>query len=140
MVDKIKPEHRSWNMSRIRSKNTSPEMRVRSFLHHHGYRFRLHDKSLPGSPDVVLKKHQTVIFIHGCYWHRHNGCKQGGYFPKDPSQGVEFWNNKFEKNVQRDKKNIMKIEATGWKVIVVWECETTSKDKLEVSLRPLLES
>jgi len=111
-------------MSKIRSKDTAPELLVRSFLHRSGYRFRLHDKSLPGSPDIVLKKHRTVIFVHGCYWHRHPGCKQGSYFPKDPKQGIEFWQDKFDKNIQRDKKNIEQLQKLGWKVVVIWECQT----------------
>ncbi len=131
MADRISKERRSWNMSRIRSRDTSPEMRVRSFLHRHGYRFRLHDKNLPGSPDVVLRKHRTAIFVHGCYWHRHQGCKQGAYFPKDPKQGVEFWRDKFVNNVQRDKKNRMLLEDLGWNVAVIWECQTKNDEMIK---------
>ncbi len=131
MADRISKEHRSWNMSRIRSKDTSPEKRVRSFLHRAGYRFRLHVKTLPGSPDIVLSKHRTAIFVHGCYWHRHPGCKQGAYFPKDPKQGIEFWREKFEKNVRRDQKNKEMLEELGWKVVVIWECQTKTKEMLK---------
>ncbi len=131
MVDRISEERRSWNMSRIRSKDTSPEKRVRSFLHRAGFRFRLHVKSLPGSPDIVLPKYRTVIFVHGCYWHRHLGCKQGAYFPKDPKQGVVFWRNKFEKNVQRDEQNRQELENAGWRVVVIWECQTKDQKKLK---------
>lgn len=134
MADRISKEHRSWNMSRIRSKDSVPEKRVRSFLHRAGYRFRLHDKSLPGSPDIVLKKHRTVIFVHGCYWHRHSGCKRGAYFPKDPKQGIEFWQEKFEKNVQRDNKNIELLQSFGWKVVVIWECQTEKDDLLRAHI------
>jgi len=131
VADRISKEHRSWNMSRIRSKDTSPEKRVRSFLHRAGYRFRLHVKTLPGSPDIVLSKHRTAIFVHGCYWHRHPGCKQGAYFPKDPKQGIEFWREKFEKNVRRDQKNKEMLEELGWKVVVIWECQTKTKEMLK---------
>ena len=124
LADRISTERRSWNMSRIRSRDTCPELRVRSMLHGLGYRFRLHDRSLPGRPDVVLKKHRVAIFVNGCYWHRHQGCKQGAYFPKDPKQGIEFWREKFDKNVQRDQKNRLLLEEMGWRVAIVWECQT----------------
>ena len=130
MVDQISNEHRSWNMSKIRSKNTSPEKRVRSFLHKAGFRFRLHDKKLPGSPDIVLPKYRTVIFVHGCFWHRHSGCKQGAYFPKNPKQGVKFWQDKFGKNVERDSRNQEALIKAGWKVIIIWECETKTEEQL----------
>lgn len=134
MADRISKEHRSWNMSRIRSKDTSPEIRVRSFLHRSGFRFRLHVKNLSGSPDIVLPKYKTAIFVHGCYWHRHEGCKEGAYFPKDPKQGVEFWRKKFEKNVQRDQKNRVMLEELGWKVAVIWECQTKNEELLKEQL------
>jgi len=137
MADRLSAERRSWNMSRIRSKDSVPELRVRSFLHRKGFRFRLHDKKLPGSPDIVLKKHRTAIFVHGCYWHRHQGCKQGSYFPKKPRQGLNFWKEKFEKNVQRDKKNRDILEKTGWKVVVIWECETKNEEALQEHLKSI---
>lgn len=138
MADKITHEHRSWNMSRIRSKDTTPERRVRSFLHSAGYRFRLHVKKLPGSPDIVLPKYQTVILVHGCYWHRHSGCKQGAYFPKDPKQGIEFWKQKFANNVERDLRNRVALEKAGWNVIIVWECETKTDEQIKNALISLL--
>lgn len=131
MADRISKNRRSWNMSRIGSKNTAPEMRVRSMLHALGFRFRLHCENLSGHPDIVLNKHRTVIFVHGCYWHRHPGCKQGAYFPKDPRQGIDFWRVKFEKNVQRDEDNRRKLEESGWKVAIIWECQTKNKAILE---------
>jgi len=131
LVDHISKEHRSWNMSRIRSKDSAPEIRVRSFLHRAGYRFRLHDKNLPGSPDIVLRKYRTVIFVHGCYWHRHPGCKQGAYFPKDPKQGTKFWKEKFKNNIKRDHKNTQLLEELGWNVTVIWECQTKSEEILK---------
>ena len=137
MVDRISKERRSWNMSRISAKDTSPEMRVRSLLHRQGYRFRLHDKKLPGSPDIVLKKYRTAIFVHGCYWHRHAECKPGAFFPKNPRQGVEFWKEKFRRNVERDiAKERMLLDA-GWNVLTVWECQTKTPEQIECALQPL---
>lgn len=123
-------------MSRIRSKDTSPEKRVRSFLHSAGFRFRLHVKNLPGSPDIVLPKHRTAIFVNGCYWHRHQGCK----FAYIPKSRVEFWQDKFRQNVERDLKNINALEACGWKILTVWECETKTEEQIVYVLKPLLES
>ena len=119
MTDTISKERRSWNMSRIRGKNTKPELIVRSMLHRMGYRFRLHRKNLPGCPDIVLPKHRTVIFVHGCYWHRHPRCR----YAYEPKSRTEFWNRKFQENVKRDKKNQAQLEELGWRVRVVWECE-----------------
>jgi DNA mismatch endonuclease (patch repair protein) len=118
MVDSLTPEKRSWNMSRIRSKNTKPEIMVRSILHRLGYRFSLHRK-LPGSPDIVLPKHRTVIFVHGCFWHRHKGCRDAS----TPGTRPEFWHKKFSDNTSRDKRNCAELRKLGWKVIVIWECE-----------------
>ena len=126
-TDRISKEHRSWNMSRIRSKNTKPELKVRSILHQMGYRFRLHKKDLPGLPDIVLSKHHMVIFVHGCYWHRHTGCK----YAYTPKSRVEFWDSKFKQNIMRDKEARKQLEALGWKVITIWECETANSDLLK---------
>ena len=104
-MDRLNKERRSWNMSRIRSQDTKPELLIRSFLYQRGFRFRLHEKGLPGSPDIVLPKYRTVIEIRGCFWHRHPGCKVA----TTPSSNVEFWNTKFEQNVARDKKNEVAI-------------------------------
>jgi DNA mismatch endonuclease (patch repair protein) len=136
-MDKLTREQRSWNMSRIRSKNTTPEMRVRSFLHSNGFRFKLHATNLPGRPDIVLPKYKTVVFVHGCYWHRHSECKQGAYFPKDPKQGIDFWRVKFLENVQRDKINTEMLEELGWRVVVIWECETKEPSKLQYLVKNL---
>ena len=119
MVDNLDSNRRSWNMSRIRSGNTKPELIVRSILHRMGYRFRLHSKLLPGKPDIVLPKYQTVVFVHGCFWHHHEGCKYS-YMPKSR---VGFWEKKFEDNIERDKRVIDELNATGWKVLTIWECE-----------------
>ncbi len=122
-------------MSRIRSKDTSPEKRVRSFLHRAGFRFRLHVKNLPGSPDIVLPKHRTAIFVHGCYWHRHSGCK----FAYTPKTRVDFWQDKFEQNVVRDKKKEALLLEAGWAVLTVWECETREDEKLTQVLHSLID-
>ena len=112
-------EQRSRNMSAIKSKNTKPEIAVRKLLHSMGYRFRLHRKDLPGSPDIVLPKYKTVIFVHGCFWHRHENCK----YASNPKTRVEFWNKKFKDNILRDIKNQERLKSLGLKIIIVWECD-----------------
>ncbi len=102
-------------------------MIVRSLLHRMGYRFRLHRKDLPGNPDIVLPKYKTVIFVHGCFWHRHKGCK----YAYTPKSRTEFWNTKFEKNIARDKQVRKELKKLGWKVMVVWECRSTDIKHLE---------
>ena len=111
-------------MSAIKSKNTKPEIEVRRLLHSMGYRFRLHRKDLPGSPDIVLPKYKTVIFVHGCFWHRHENCK----YASTPKTRQEFWEAKFRENINRDKLNQENLSSKGWKIIVVWECEINDKD------------
>ncbi len=118
-VDGLTPEKRSWNMSRIRGRDTKPELLVRSLLHRLGYRFRLHRRHLPGTPDIVLPKYRTVIFVHGCFWHRHPGCR----YAYTPKSRVEFWKTKFAANVDRDARTRRALEQAGWQVLVVWECE-----------------
>ena len=117
-------EQRSRNMSAIKSKNTKPEIKVRKVLHSMGYRFRLHRKDLPGSPDIVLPKYKTVIFVHGCFWHRHENCK----YASTPKTRQEFWEAKFRENINRDKLKQENLSSKGWKIIVVWECEINDKD------------
>ena len=119
-------EQRSRNMSAIKSKNTKPEIIVRKLLHSKGYRFRLHKKDLPGSPDIVLPKYKTVIFVHGCFWHRHQNCK----YASNPKTRREFWEKKFKENIERDKKTQEKLKNLGWKTKIVWECEIKKQDKL----------
>lgn len=119
MADIWSREKRSEVMSRILSKNTSPEKSVRSLLHKMGFRFRLHVKDLPGQPDIVLPKHKTIIFVHGCFWHLHEGCRDGTI----PKTQHEKWKAKLERNVERDKSHMMRLRKSGWKAIVVWECE-----------------
>lgn len=118
-MDIVNKVTRSRMMSGIRGKNTKPELKVRRFLHALGYRFRLHRKDLPGKPDIVLPKLMTCIFVHGCFWHRHPGCR----FSTNPSTRAAFWNEKFTKNVERDARHQSSLEAMGWIVIIVWECE-----------------
>lgn len=119
MTDRLSPEARSANMSRIRGKDTAPELRVRSTLHRLGYRFRLHRADLPGTPDLVLPRYGIAIFVNGCFWHRHPECKYA-YTPKSRQ---EFWQAKFASNVERDALAIQGLEQLGWRTIVVWECE-----------------
>jgi len=106
-------------MSGIRSRNTKPELVVRSWLHRNGYRFRLHRKDVPGGPDIVLPKHRIAVFVHGCFWHRHEGCKLS-YTPKS---NTERWETKFRDNVQRDRRAVAALADGGWDVVVIWECE-----------------
>lgn len=106
-------------MSRIRSGNTKPEKQVRSLLHWAGYRFRIHVRKLPGAPDIVLPKYKAAIFVHGCFWHRHDGCR----YAYNPKSRTEFWREKFKATVERDRKKSEELRAAGWRVIVVWECE-----------------
>jgi DNA mismatch endonuclease (patch repair protein) len=118
-VDKLTKEHRSWNMGRIKSGDTKPELAVRSILHRMGYRFRLHRKDLPGKPDIVLPKYKVVIFVHGCFWHHHKGCKYA-YIPKSRT---DFWLEKFKNNTERDCKVVDELTEMGWRVHIIWECE-----------------
>ncbi len=126
-MDIISSEHRSWNMSRIKNRDTKPELIVRSLLHHKGYRFRLHRKDLPGKPDIVLPRFKKIILVHGCYWHRHEGCK----FAYNPKSRVNFWQNKFNQNIKRDKIVRKELSQMGWQVYVIWECETKKIELLE---------
>jgi DNA mismatch endonuclease (patch repair protein) len=123
-MDIVSPETRSRMMSGIRAKNTTPEVVVRRLLHDAGFRFRLHRKDLPGRPDIVLAKYRSIIYVHGCFWHMHEGCR---YF-KIPSSRVEFWTEKLLSNRERDRLNIAAAIALGWRVMVVWECATRSKE------------
>lgn len=132
MSDNVSKLERSQIMSRIKAKNTKPELIVRRFLHKHGYRFRLYDKHLPCHPDIVLKKYKTVIFINGCFWHGHENCR---YF-KLPKSNVEFWKNKIETNRKRDQKCRKQIISLEWNEITIWECEL-KKGKLEQTLSEL---
>lgn len=132
MVDFLSPSERSERMSRIRSSNTSPEIALRRGLHALGFRFRLHRKDLPGKPDIVLPRYKTVVLVHGCFWHRHEGCKVA----TTPKSNTDFWVKKFDQNTARDTRTRDQLEGLGWKVIVVWECELASERKVaDVSIR-----
>lgn len=122
MVDRLTKKQRSLNMASIQSKDTKPEIIVRKYLHTKGFRFRLHSNTLPGKPDIVLSKWKTVIFVNGCFWHRHKGCK----YSYTPKSNTDFWLQKFKENVKRDQKNYDALYAQGWKIIIVWECEVKS--------------
>jgi len=132
MADVHEPEVRSYNMSKIRNKDTKPEIIVRKYLHSLGFRYRLHDKSLPGKPDIVLKKYNIVIFIHGCFWHGHENCR---YFSL-PSSNEEYWIPKIENNKAKDIKQLRECSDLGWRTIVVWECQL-KKDKRHNTLSAL---
>ena len=120
MADRLTPLKRSALMAKIKSKDTGPEMRVRRLAHALGYRFRLHRKDLPGKPDLVFPRLRKAILVHGCFWHRHPGCKQAS----EPKSRVDFWQAKFLRNMTRDADALMALEILGWDVLVVWECET----------------
>jgi DNA mismatch endonuclease (patch repair protein) len=119
MVDIVDAATRSRMMSGIRNANTTPERCVRTFLHHAGLRFRLHVRNLPGTPDIVLPKYRTVVFVHGCFWHRHTDC-QYAYTPKSR---LDFWQRKFASNVERDSRNASRLRDSGWRVLTIWECQ-----------------
>ena len=126
MTDIVDAATRSRMMSGIRGKDTAPERAVRSFLHHAGLRFRIHRKDLPGTPDIVLPRYHAVVLVHGCYWHRHPGCR----FAYTPRSNLAFWNRKFEENIARDRRKEAKLRELGWRVFVVWECEVADENRL----------
>lgn len=123
-------------MAKVRGENTSPERLVRSLVHKMGYRFRLHRKDLPGKPDIVLPRHKKVIFVHGCFWHQHEGCPHAAR----PTSNTEYWNKKLDRNVIRDREHLQKLEYLGWSVLIVWECETRDHEKLLEKLQGFLTS
>ncbi len=135
MVDHISPEHRSWNMSRIRGKDTSPELVVRSYMHNLGFRFRLHKKNLPGRPDLILPKYNTVMFVHGCFWHQCPNCERGSRIPKS---NVDYWEKKLNRNIERDRQHVKDLRGLGYKVITIWECQTKSEASLRKKIRTLI--
>ena len=133
MADVHSKAVRSYNMSRIRGKDTKPEMLVRRFLHAQGFRYRLHDKKLPGKPDIVLRKYRTVIFVHGCFWHGHQECK---YFVV-PKTRTDWWFEKINKNIGNDEQAVKALKKDGWRVIEVWECSLKT-ERLGSTLKKLL--
>jgi len=134
-MDNLSPKKRSWNMSRIKNRDTRPEITVRSLLHRMGYRFRLHRKDLPGRPDIVLPKYNTIIFVHGCFWHRHKNCR----FAYTPKSNIEFWTEKFNKNIRRDAENKAELERLGWNVRIIWECEVNNQKNLKEIIQKSLQ-
>lgn len=135
MVDRLTPERRSALMAKVRGKNTSPEMAVRRLLFGLGYRYRLHVSKLPGRPDIVFPGRRKVIFVHGCFWHRHPGCPKAS----TPKSRVEYWEEKFSRNVERDREAVRKLNAEGWDVLIVWECETKRAEALKRMLVEFLD-
>lgn len=127
-------EIRSRIMRSVRRENTKPEVRVRKILHSLGYRFRLHVKYLPGSPDIVLPKYRLVIFVHGCFWHRHAGCR----YASTPSTRTEYWLPKFKKNIERDMRLEQELVDLGWRVSIIWECETKNLESLRAHIAAML--
>lgn len=134
MPDKFTPEKRHTIMAHVKGRDTGPEKAVRSLLHRLGYRFRLHQKDLPGNPDIVLPRHHKVIFVHGCFWHGHPGCRRAGR----PVTNTAFWNKKLDKNVERDARVQAELQLRGWKVLVVWQCQIRDRDRLAAMLKHFL--
>ena len=134
MTDVLTKQQRSYNMSRIRGKDTKPEMIVRSIVHGMGFRYSLHNKTLPGKPDLVLTRHRKIILVHGCYWHMHR-CRYGRVIPKT---NTEFWQTKRRGNVDRDRRNLRKLRQADWKVLVIWECWTRDDCRLRSKLDAFL--
>jgi DNA mismatch endonuclease (patch repair protein) len=134
VTDVLTPEQRSFNMSRIRGRDTKPEMRVRRVLHAAGLRYRLQGKHLPGKPDLVFTRARAVVFVHGCFWHMHR-CKYG---KPAPATNKDFWAEKRRSNVERDKRNRAELQAQGWRVFEIWECETRDEETLHAKLAPVI--
>ncbi len=133
-MDTFSPEKRSAIMRLVRSTDTSPEKMVRSLLHGLGFRFRLHRKDVPGNPDIVLPKYSTVVFVHGCFWHRHVGCPRAS----TPAVNQDYWLPKFDRTVKRDRRNAKELQRQGWHVVVVWECELRDPDRLAKRLKKVI--
>jgi DNA mismatch endonuclease (patch repair protein) len=134
MADVFTKEKRSWIMSRVKGRDTKPEILVRSIVHRMGFRFRLHQRELPGNPDIVLARHSKVIFVNGCFWHGHKRCIRS----KRPTTNTRFWNKKLDGNIERDKRFRKQLRQMGWKVLVVWQCETMKPEKLLKKLERFL--
>ncbi len=135
MIDRLSPERRSALMSKVRGKDTSPEIRVRRMAHSLGYRFRLHRRDLPGCPDLVFPARKKIVLVHGCFWHRHPDCPKATM----PKSRVKYWGEKFQKNVERDKKVIADLCSDDWSVLTIWECETKDPDTLKQKLESFLQ-
>lgn len=134
-MDVVSPEQRSAMMSRIRGRDTKPELVVRRLAHALGYRFRLHRRELPGAPDLVFPGRRKVVFVHGCFWHRHPGCR----FAYRPKSNIGFWEKKFESNIERDARVLRVLRESGWSPLVIWECETSDLSALAARLKSHLD-
>jgi DNA mismatch endonuclease (patch repair protein) len=135
MADVLTPEERSAVMSRVKGKDTKPEMTVRRLIHGMGYRYRLHRRDLPGTPDLTFASRRKVIFVHGCFWHRHDGCP----LARMPKSRLDFWRPKLEGNKKRDERNIQELRSAGWQVLVIWECQLKDMGELEKMIRSFLD-
>lgn len=137
MVDTLTPKERSERMGRVRGKDTKPEMLVRKLVHRMGYRYRLHRRDLPGNPDLVFPRRRKIIFVHGCFWHRHSDpeCK----LARMPKSRLDFWKLKLERNRLRDRENISRLRSMGWKILVIWECQIKDGKLLEKNIKTFLE-
>lgn len=136
MTDSLTPERRSENMRRIRSSDTKPELMVRRLVYSMGYRYRLHAKELPGKPDLVFRNRKAVIFVHGCFWHLHSGCREG----RIPSSNAQYWEEKLLRNALRDQQYQKELIVQGWRVLIIWECETDDPKSLYQRLREFLDN
>lgn len=135
MTDTISKDRRSANMRAVRSRNTRPEIRVRQIAHGLGYRFRLHRSDLPGKPDIVFPGRQKAVFVHGCFWHQHNGCRRAGI----PRSNSRFWRRKLARNAARDADQLAAIKKRGWRALVIWECQIKDEKRLTARLRRFLD-
>lgn len=133
MTDIVTPEERSRIMAAVKSNDTKPEMLVRRYLHGCGFRYGLHNKKLPGTPDIVLRRYKTVIFVHGCFWHGHKNC----LYYKPPKSNIDFWQSKVERNHARDERVQAELRAKGWRVLIIWECELKTKERRERTFKEL---
>ena len=134
MVDYLNSSARSALMAKVKGKDTAPELVVRRTVHAMGYRYRLHRRDLPGSPDLVFPSRKKAIFVHGCFWHRHNGCSK----TTTPKTRIRFWNSKFEANIARDRRSVAALRDLGWKTLVLWECGVYDTHRLRKQLRKFL--
>jgi DNA mismatch endonuclease (patch repair protein) len=135
-MDHLSSSERSRQMALMKSKNTAPELAVRKIVYGMGFRYRLHEKGLPGKPDIVFKGRKKVIFVHGCFWHRHEGCRRAS----NPKSNLDYWSAKFNRNTTRDRANLQALHDAGWETLIVWECELKSVDALATKLRAFISS
>jgi DNA mismatch endonuclease (patch repair protein) len=133
-MDSLSPERRSENMRRILGKDTGPEIAVRRLVHRMGYRYRLHAKDLPGKPDLIFRSSKKVIFVHGCFWHQHQGCRHG----RLPLSRRDYWETKLSRNAARDRKHAIALQQLGWQLLIIWECEISQTERLIQRLQTFL--